>query len=288
MTIIVGAGLGGLVLGQWFKARNIPVTILERAYFPALRNYGITLHRSLYQRLLPVLQENEASFLKECSIEMDSANTAQTFRCHRGRLEDFLRKDLDIRWGQHLKGVQMTPNRVSLEIEDEPTIEGDTLIGADGVHSLLRNAFFVPPYDVFYGRRSITLEFYQHRLQPYMEGQAVMQALHGNVLFQVYVNEYTATAIDLGYTYSRPARISGALHLQDRPTTGADNIPSEFYAELSQYGEKQLGPGFAEVFDSEKVRRDGVLHELMRKPWLNMDIFRILQTENFETEHFGW
>ena len=281
MTIIVGAGLGGLVLGQWFKAKNIPVTIVEKALYPALRNYDITLHRSLYQRLLPVLQRNEASFLKECSTEMDSAITAQTFRCHRGRLENFLRKDLDIRWGQHLKRVQMNPHGVSLEIENESTIESDTLIGADGVHSLIRNAFFVPPYDVFSGRRSITLESYQERLQPYMEGQAVMQALHGNVLFQVYVDEYTATAIHLGYTYSRPAQISDALHQPDRPTTGADNIPYGFYAELSQYGEKQLGPGFAEVFDSEKVRRDGVLHKLMRKQWINLDILRILQTETF-------
>ena len=281
MTIIVGAGLGGLVLGQWLKAKNIPVTILEKASFPALRDYGITLHRSVYQHLLPVLQRNEASFLKECSIEKDSAITAQTFRCHRGRLESFLRKDLDIRWGQHLKGVQVIPHGVSLEIENGPTIESETLIGADGVHSLIRNSSFVLPYDVFYGRRSITLESYQHRLQPYMEGQAVMQALHGNVLFQVYVSEYTATVIHLGYTYSRPAHISDALHQPDRPTTGPDNIPGEFYAELSQYGEKQLGPGFAEVFDSEKVRRDRVLHSLMRKPWFNLEILKILQTETF-------
>ena len=281
MTIIVGAGLGGLVLGQWLKAKNVPVTILERAYFPALRDYGITLHRSLYQRLLPVLQRNEASFLKECSLQTDSAMTAQTFRCHRGRLEGFLRKDLDIRWGQHLKGVQTTPHGVSLEIEDEPTIESDTLIGADGVHSLIRNSVFVLPYDVFDGKRSITLESYQQRLQPYMEGQAVMQALHGNVLFQVYVIEYTATAIHLGYSYSRPAHSSDALHRPDTPTTGADNIPCEFYAELSQYGEKLLGPGFAEVFDGEKVRRDRVTHHLMRKPWINLEILKILQWEKF-------
>ena len=281
MTIIVGAGLGGLVLGQWLKAKNIPVTILERAYFPALRDYGITLHRSLYQRLLPVLQRNEASFLKECSIPMDSAVTAQMFRCHRGRLEKFLRKDLDIRWGQHLEAVQITPHGLSLEIEDEPTIESDTLIGADGVHSLIRNSVFVLPYDVFHGTRSITLESYQHRLQPYMEGQAVMQALHGNVLFQVYINEYTETAIHLGYTYSRPAHASDALHQPEGSTTGADNIPREFYSELSQYGEKQLGPGFAEVFDSEKVRRDRVQHYLMRKPWFNFEILKILQTETF-------
>ena len=162
--------------------------------------------------------------------------------------------------------MRITSYGVSLEIEDEPTIESDTLIGADGVHSLIRNSSFVLPYDVFHGKRSITLESYQHRLQPFMEGQAVMQALHGNVLFQIYVLDATATAIHLGYTYSRPAKAE------------AGNILHGFWAELSQYGEKQLGPGFAEVFDNKKVRRDRVRHCLMRKPWVNMEILGILQT----------
>ena len=272
MTVIVGAGLGGLILGQCLKAKNIPVTILEKAPSAPRCNYGIILHRSIYQRLLPVLQMNEASFLKECSIgtPMDSAITAKTFRCHRGRLEGVLRRDLDIRWEQCVKSVQVIPQGISLHIANGPMIESGTLVGADGVHSLIRKSLLsnrdlnILPYVVFYGRRSIPLETYQHILQSHMAGQATTQALHGNVLFQVYVNDYTATAVHLGYTYSRPARVSDSLHQPNRPTTGADNIPSDFYAELSQYGQKQLGPVFAEVFDSEKVRRDRVLHWLMR------------------------
>lgn len=74
------------------------------------------------------------------------------------------------------------------------------------------------------------------------------------------VNEYTATDVRLGYTYSRPARANDPLHKSDRPTTGADTMPEVFYAELSQFKQEQLGPRFAEIFDSEKVRQDRVLH----------------------------
>lgn len=280
--IILGAGLGGLILGQCLKAKNIPVTILEKASSHPRFNYAITLRRSIYQRLLPILQMHEASFLERCSIsmaetQMDSAITAKEFRCHRGRLESFLREGLDIRWEQCLKGVQMMPQGISLQLGDGSTMKSDTLVGADGVHSLIRKSFFpncnphVLPYVVFNGRRSITIEDNQHGLQPHMAGQAIIQALHGNVLFRIYINEYTPTAVHFGYTYSRPARLNDPLHRPDRATTGADNITEEFYVELSQYGQKQLGPGFAEIFDSERVRQDRVLHWLMRSTVIRLE-----------------
>lgn len=280
--IIVGAGLGGLVLGQCLKAKNIPVTILEKASFPPSFNYAITLRRSVYQRLLPILHMHEASFLERCSIsmpetQMDSAITAKEFRCHRGKLESVLREGLDIRWEQCLKDVHMMPQGISLQLEDGSTMKSETLVGADGVHSLIRKSFFpncdfhVLPYVVFNGRRSIAIEDYPHEQQTHMAGQATIQALHGNVLFRIYINEYTPTTVHFGYTYSRPARLDDPLHRPDRPTTGADNIAEEFYVELSQYGQKQLGPGFAEIFDSEMVRQDRVLHWLMRSTVVRLE-----------------
>lgn len=274
-TIVVGAGLGGLVLGQCLKAKNIPVTILEKASSSPRFNYGITLDRSVYQPLLPLIQISEASFLEKCCIgipgsQMGSATTTLTSRCHRGRLESILREGLDIRWEQRLNSVELNPQGISFHVEKGVMMESDTLVGADGVHSLLRKLFIpdsylnVLPYVVFNGRRSITLEDYRHGLQPYMADQTTIQALHGNVLFRVYVNQYTATDVHLGYTYSRPARADDPLYKPGRPTTAAENIPEEFYAELSQFKEKELGSGFAGIFDSKKVRQDRVLHWLMR------------------------
>lgn len=274
-TVVVGAGLGGLILGQCLKAKNIPVTILEKASSSPRFNYGITLHRSIYLALLPILQINEASFLERCSIGMlqaqkDSAARKSAFRCHRGRLESILRDGLDIRWEHSLKSVEMSLQGILLHVENEPMIESDTIVGADGVHSLLRQSFIpsshlhVLPYVVFNGRRKMTLEDYQRSLQPHMAGQTTLQALQGHVLFRVYINECTATDIHLGYTYSRPARANDPLHEPDRPTSAAENIPEEFYAELSRFKHEELGPVFADIFDREKVRQDRLLHWLMR------------------------
>ena len=257
------------------KAKNIPVTILEKASSSPRFNYAITLHRSVYQPLLPVLQMNEASFLEKCSIgvpgaQIGSGTTKTTFRCHGGRLVSLLRDWLDMRWKQCLMGVEMKPHGISLHVEKGPVIESDALIGADGVHSLLRRLFItdsdlnILPYVVFNGRRSISAEEYQRRFQPYMVNETIIQALHGNVLLQVYVNEHGTTEVRLGYTYSRPAHADDILHKPDRPTTGAEIVPEEFYIELSRFKLKELGPGFADIFDRDKVRQDTVLHWLMR------------------------
>lgn len=164
---------------------------------------------------------------------MTSATTTTALRCHRGKLESILREGLDIRWEQCVKSVDMTSQGISLHIENGPMIESDTLIGADGVHSLLRKSFIpnshltVLPYVVFNGRHSITLKDYQHGLQPHMAGQTIIEALHGNVLFRVCVNEYNQKDVHLGYTYSRPAGANDPLSKPDRPTNGAENIPED-------------------------------------------------------------
>ena len=163
---------------------------------------------------------DEARFLVKCSIgipegQIDSAATTTTFRCHRARLEGILRERLDIGWEKCLKSVEMTPQGIAVYVENGPTIERDALVGADRVHSLLRKLFIpnsyldILPYVVFNGRR---IEDYHNGLQSHMAGQTIIQALHGNVLFRVYVNEYTATDVHLGYTYSRPARANDRLH----------------------------------------------------------------------------
>ena len=157
----------------------------EGFFFPPFSNYGIILHRSVYRPLLPVLQMYEASFLEKCSIgipraQMISETTTTTFHCHRGRLESILRKGLDIIWEQSLQSVEIGPQRISLHVENGPMIKSDALIGADGIYSLLRKSIIpnsklnVLPYVVFNGRRSVTLEDYQHELQPHMAGKTII------------------------------------------------------------------------------------------------------------------
>ena len=96
--------------------------------------------------------------------------------------------------------------------------------------------------------------------------------------FKCILNDYLQD-VQFGYTYSRPACVNNPLH---QPQTGADSIPEEVYTELSEYKQKQLGPLSARSYDSEKVRRDRVLHWLMRSTIVQLgDIQGLADTELF-------
>ena len=281
--IIAGAGLAGLTLGRCLKQKGIPSILLEKVSSSPRYNYGITLHPWAYQPLLNILQMDKSSFRERFSTDatkggMGSVSgdalvtgvdtTPGTFRCHRGRLEQLLRQDQEIKWGHTIKDIETSPSKVIVRIQDEQPIESDVLIGADGVHSQVRKSLApdiqlkVLPFVVFNGKRKFTLDSFQNILAPQMQGLSIVQCRQEDVLFQIVVNEYAATYIDVRYTYSRPARQNDPLYKPDRPIPGATDIPEEFYTELQQV--KGLGQAYKEMFDATKVRQDRVLHWLMR------------------------
>ena len=280
---IAGAGLAGLTLGRCLTQKGIPSILLERVSSSPRYNYGITLHPWAYQPLLNVLQIDEASFRERLSVDASGGgtgsisgnalltgvdNTPGTFRCHRGRLEQILREDQDIRWEHTIEDIETTPQKVIVRIHNEQVIESNVLIGTDGVHSQVRNSLApeiqikVLPFVVFNGRRRMSLDSFQNIVAPQMQGLSIIQCRQEDMVFQIAVNEYSATDVSLDYTYSRPARQNDPLHKPDRPISGATDIPEDFYAELQRL--KDLGQAYKELFDVTKVRQDRILHFLMR------------------------
>ena len=280
---IAGAGLAGLTLGRCLAQKGIPSILLERVSSSPRYNYGITLHPWAYQPLLNILQMDESSFRERLSIDAAKGGMGSisgdalvtgvdtipgTFRCHRGRLEQLLREDQDIKWEHTIQDIEASAQRVIVRIQDKQAIESNVLIGADGVHSQVRKSLApdiqlkVLPFVVFNGKRKVSLDSFKNILAPQMQGLSIIQCRQEDVVFQIAVNEYTATYVDVEYTYSRPARQEDPLHKPDRPIPGATDIPEEFYAELQRV--KDLGQAYKEMFDATKVRRDRVLHWLMR------------------------
>ena len=115
---------------------------------------------------------------------------------------------------------------------------------------------------MYNGQRKMSLDSFQNIMAPQMHGLTIIQCRQEDVVFQIAANQYTATYVDLSYTYSRPARQNDPLHRPDRAVPGATDIPEEFYAELQEL--KDLGQAYEEMFDATKVRQDRVLHWLMR------------------------
>lgn len=280
---IAGAGLTGLTLGRCLTQKGIPSILLERVSSSPRYNYGITLHPWAYQPLLNILQMDESSFRERLSIDATRGGmgsilgdalvtgvdtTPGTFRCHRGRLEQLLREHQDIKWEHNIKGIETTPQKVIVRIQDEQSIESDVLIGTDGAHSQVRKSLApgiqlkVLPFVVFNGKRTMSLDSFQNIIAPQMQGLSIIQCRQEDVVFQIAVNQYAETHVDVEYTYSRPARQNDPLHKPDRPIPGATDIPEEFYAELQQL--RNLGQAYKEMFNVTKVKQDRVLHWLMR------------------------
>lgn len=281
--IIAGAGIAGLTLGRCLKKNNIPYLLIERFGSSPRSSYGITLHPWAYRPLLAALQMDESTFRKMLSVDANrggngaisgdsmstSINTTPgTFRCHRGRLERLLSEGQDIRWAHTIKDIETSPEKIMIKILHEAPIESKILIGADGVHSQVRKLLApniplkVLPYVVFNGNRTMAPGEYRLTIAPQMQGYTIIQSRSDDVVLQISVNEFSAQAVDIGYTYSRPARQNDPLHRPDRTIPGATDIPEAFYVELGDL--KGLGQAFAEIFNAGRVRKDKVLHWLMR------------------------
>lgn len=280
---IVGAGLAGLALGRCLKQHGIASIVLEKAPSSARHNYGITLHPWAYRPLLKILQIDEQTFQDELAV--DSLRPGKgaiaenalgpginkengTFRCHRGRLGKLLQKDQDIRWEHTVQHVTASSQGILVHLKDAKPLETETLIGTDGVHSQVRKSLApeiklkVLPFVVFNGKRRLTRKEYQELFEPKLGGQTIVQSRHEDTILEISVNDFTPEHVTISYNYSRPARTDDLLHKPDRTTTGATEIPEEFYGELSSL--KHLQQPFQIVFDPEQVRRDRILHWLMR------------------------
>ena len=281
---IVGAGLAGLTLGRCLKRHGINAVILEKAASSPRYNYGITLHPWAYRPLLKLLQKDELAFREKVAVDatlLDGTGSLsgsalakgvdvdpESFRCHRGRLETWLREELDVQGGNTLEDVEVTTRKIVLHLKGNETRETEILIGTDGVHSQVRKILApdiklqVLPFVVFNGKRQITTSEYENVLGSVMKERTVIQSLHQDILLEIAISDISLNHVDLSYTYSRPVRPEDPLHKPDRPNSGATEIPEEFYTELDQL--EGLQKPFEIVFDASRVRKDRVLHWLMR------------------------
>ncbi|KAL8745056.1 MAG: hypothetical protein Q9190_002768 [Brigantiaea leucoxantha] len=190
-----------------------------------------------------------------------------SFRCHRGRLEQMLQEGQNIKWSKTVQAVETSPQGIIVRLGNE-SIESRVLIGADGVHSQVRKSLVpeielkVLPFVVFNGKRCITHAEYQDYFVSVMQNQTVIQSRQKDTLLQVSIGDHDPETVEVRYTYSRPARQDDPLHKPDRAVLGATDVPKEFYTELQ--GLEDLAQPFRLVFDSSKVKKDRVLHWLMR------------------------
>lgn len=133
---IFGAGLSGLTLGLCLKQRGIVAVVYDRATSPPRYNHGMVPHSSTYRPLLSILHMDETTFREKLMINAQKGDSGSlpgthssapidAFRCHRGRLEALLGKDLSISWDKRLNDLQLASQSQELtaSFDDGPKPE---------------------------------------------------------------------------------------------------------------------------------------------------------------------
>ncbi|HTI81558.1 MAG TPA: FAD-dependent monooxygenase [Acetobacteraceae bacterium] len=165
-VLIAGGGIGGLVAALALHQRGFEVSLYEQS--PELHELGagvtITPNGSRVLCELGLRPAIEALVSPLKSRRMRLFNTGETWHqpvtddaersgapfwpVHRGDLHHILANALG-RWapgaihvGSRCVGFEQDADRVTLLLEDGDRVQGDALIGADGVHSSIRRALF--------------------------------------------------------------------------------------------------------------------------------------------------
>src|SRR5246500_912123 len=174
---IVGAGIGGVAAALAFARRGIDVDVYEQA--PELRELGAGVQISANgTRVLHALGLKEA--LEKVQVlpagkAIRLWNTGQSWKLfdlgmesverygfpyitmHRGDLHGVLAQALErakpgaIKLNRQCVGLSQSPEHVELRFADGTSVTAKLVIGADGLHSVVRASLFGAPKPQFCG-----------------------------------------------------------------------------------------------------------------------------------------
>jgi 2-polyprenyl-6-methoxyphenol hydroxylase-like FAD-dependent oxidoreductase len=169
---IVGAGMGGLAAAATLRQVGVDVQVYEQARQFARIGAGIQMlpNSSRVLRQIGIEQKLRKTAFEPYShlnrvwdtgevkreLPMPESLFGAPFLCmHRGDLHEALLANLPqkiIHLNKRLVGLEQTKGQVLLSFADGTTARADAAIGADGVHSLVRDLIVGPDAPIHRGR----------------------------------------------------------------------------------------------------------------------------------------
>ncbi|OAQ32598.1 FAD/NAD(P)-binding domain-containing protein [Linnemannia elongata AG-77] len=162
-VLIVGAGLGGLLLGALLEKSGVPYQIFERA--TTVKPLGSAL--AIGSNLLPIFQQLDiydefltiAKYLTHFSCykeslepmrptdltPMEEFTEYRQYIVARPKLYDLILKQVPphkIRFGHRVLNISEEDNKVTVHLSNKDTFEGDIIVGADGAYSAVRQRMY--------------------------------------------------------------------------------------------------------------------------------------------------
>ena len=169
---VVGAGMGGMAAAATLRQAGFDVQVYEQASrfarigagiqmmpnsMRVLRSIGIE-ERLRETSFAPYSHLNRDGYTGEITRELpmpESLYGAPYLCMHRGDLHDALCSAVPqqiVHLGKKLTGLDQAGGRVTLHFEDGTTANADAVVGADGVHSVVRDSIVGPDAPIHRGR----------------------------------------------------------------------------------------------------------------------------------------
>ncbi len=158
---IIGAGIGGLTTAIALKQKGFEVEIFETSkdfkkagsginlainamqVFKRLGIYDEISSLGSYTNSLLITDEKFNIISKVNLLEAEKEFNTKTFAIHRATLHTILLNQLNgvkIHLNKKLKSLSQLDNEVNFVFEDETSYTSNILIGADGIHSVVRKS----------------------------------------------------------------------------------------------------------------------------------------------------
>ncbi len=171
-VIVCGAGISGLSAGVFLALNGWQVVIVDQAAGPRPQGYMIDFFGRGWEAaeklgIIPRIRElgyriprvdyvdpqgrSRASLPFSRFSEVVSGDFTSILRPDLERaIREALPPDVAVRYGHTVTAVVQDDDGVTVTLEDGSVLEGDLLVGADGIHSAVRSLIFGPESDFFY------------------------------------------------------------------------------------------------------------------------------------------